>query len=74
MSRYTLTTTDPQTAERWMHADDLCHVISELDNALREVLKHGTQKEAYKAGVQFARDQLTELLSDNDVSMERMWS
>lgn len=74
MTRHTLTTTDPQTAMRWMRADDLCHVITELDEALRRQVKHGTATAEYQAGVSWARDQLAELLRDNDVSMERMWS
>ena len=74
MTRYTFTTTDQQTAERMMHSDDLCHVIHELQEALRERVKHGTDTRQFTAGVEWARGQLAELLQDNDISMERMWS
>jgi hypothetical protein len=74
VARFTFTTTDPAVAERWMHADDLCHVITELDNAMRDRVKHGVDSAKFKDGVQWARDTLTEMMHDNDISTDRMWT
>lgn len=74
MPRYTYTTTDEQQAQRWLRAADLCHVITELDAAMRDAIKYGEHPEAKSDGIAWAREQLTKILSDNDISMERLWT
>jgi hypothetical protein len=73
MTRYTYTTTDEAQAQRWLRASDLCHVLSEYDNELRNVIKHDGGRENLTAGVEWARAKLHEYLADNDISMDRLW-
>ena len=74
--RYTFTTTDEAEAAQVMAAADLCHILSELDQELREVAKHGPPPEAgetVESALQWVRDRLRAYMVDNNVDMDRLW-
>jgi hypothetical protein len=74
--RYTFTTTDEMEAARLLASKDLCHILSEFDNGLRDALKHSIPQEAGKtaeSALEWARGQLMELMNDNNVDMGRIW-